>query len=95
MPNNVDEAQAIDKENGNILWGDAIAKEMKNVRVAFDIKEGDEKAPIGFQEIQCHGIFDIKMDGFARKHRMVAEGHTTEALKRLTHASAASRESVQ
>jgi hypothetical protein len=29
--------------NGNTLWTDAIAKEMKNVRVAFDMKEGDEK----------------------------------------------------
>ena len=51
VPKNVEEATAIDQENGNTLWTDAIAKEMKNVRVAFDIKEGDEKAPIGYQEI--------------------------------------------
>jgi hypothetical protein len=34
---------------------------MKMVRAAFDIKEGDEKAPVGCQEIQCHGIFDALM----------------------------------
>jgi hypothetical protein len=49
----------LDKENGNTLRGDAVGKEMKKVRVAFDIKEGDEKAPVGCQEIGCHhGIFD-------------------------------------
>jgi hypothetical protein len=68
---------------------------MKNVRVAFDVKEGDKKAPVGHQEIRCHGIFDVKMDGFARKCRMVAGGHTMEAPKTLTCASVASRESVR
>jgi hypothetical protein len=53
VPNSVDEAHAIDKENNSTLWADAIAKERKNVRVAFDIKEGDEKAPVGHQEIRC------------------------------------------
>jgi hypothetical protein len=61
VPNAVDEAHALDKVNGNALWTDAIAKEMKMVRAAFDIKEGDEKAPVGCQEIQCHGIFDALM----------------------------------
>ena len=36
-----------------------------------------------------------KMDGFARKYRMVAGGHTTEAPKTLTYASVVSRESVR
>ena len=65
MPSNVSEAHALIKENNNFLWADAIPKEMKNVRVAFDIKEGDEKAPIGYQEIRCHGIFGVKIDEFA------------------------------
>ena len=59
VPDNVAESHALDKENNNTLWQDAIAKEMKNIRVAFDIKEGEERAPIGHQEIRCHGIFDI------------------------------------
>ena len=36
IPKNVDEAIAIDRENHNNLWRDAIAQEMKNVRVAFE-----------------------------------------------------------
>jgi hypothetical protein len=77
VPNTVDEAHALGKVNANALWTDAVAKETKNIKVAFDIKEGDEKAPVGHQEIRCHGIFDVKMDGFAQKFRMVAGGHTT------------------
>ena len=50
---NVDEACAVDKASGNALWTDAVAKEMKNV--AFDFKEGNEKTPIGFQEVRCWG----------------------------------------
>ena len=37
IPHSVAEAYAIDKANGNTKWADAIAKEMKNVRVAFRI----------------------------------------------------------
>jgi hypothetical protein len=52
VPNNLVEAHALNKVNGNTLWGDAITKEMKNIRVAFDIKEGDEKTPAG---VWCQG----------------------------------------
>ena len=95
VPNNVAEAHALDKANGNTLWGDAIAKEMKNVRIAFGIKETSTTPPVGYQQIRCHGIFDVKMDGFARKYRMVAGDHTTEAPKTLIYASVVSRESVR
>eukprot|EP00804_Cyclotella_cryptica_P009101 CCRYP_003177-RA/>CCRYP_003177-RA protein AED:0.23 eAED:0.23 QI:0/0/0/1/1/1/2/0/629 len=67
VPQLVDDALAIDKRNGNTLWADAIAKEMKNVRVAFKILENGEKTPPGFQFIRCHMIFDIKMEDFRRK----------------------------
>jgi len=35
----VKEAYELDKINGNNFWRDAIAKEMKNVKIAFDILE--------------------------------------------------------
>ena len=35
VPNNVNEAIEIDKENGDTLWWNAIMKEMKNVQPAF------------------------------------------------------------
>ena len=43
MPKTVQEALNLDKENGNTLWYDANAKEMKNVRVAFKEWKGKKK----------------------------------------------------
>ena len=52
----------LDEANGDTLWWDAICKEMKNVRIAFEEFEGDVSAITpGYQEIRCHMIFDIKM----------------------------------
>ena len=50
VPNTVEEAILIDKENGYTLWWDAIMKEMKNVRPAFEVFEKrKEDIPIGYQ----------------------------------------------
>ncbi|KAL7524009.1 hypothetical protein ACHAWF_000783 [Thalassiosira exigua] len=40
-------------------------------------------------------IFDIKMEYFRRKARLVAGGHVTEALATMTNASIVSRETVR
>jgi hypothetical protein len=42
----VERALAIDKETGTTSWADAIAKEMKNVRPAFNILEEGSQAPV-------------------------------------------------
>ena len=39
VPNTVEEAILIDKENGYTLWWEAIMKEMKNVQPAFEVFE--------------------------------------------------------
>lgn len=49
---------------------------------------------IGFQEIRCHVIFDVKMD-FTRKARFVAGGHTTDTPGSITYSSVVSRDSVR
>ena len=95
VPKTVEEAIQIDKENGNTLWQDATGKEMKNVRVAFDIQNDGSSEPIGYQLIRCHMIFDVKMESFRRKARLVAGGHMTETPATLTYASVVSRESVR
>jgi hypothetical protein len=48
---------------------------------------------IGFQEICCHIVFDIKMD-FTRKARFCAGGHTTDTPAAMTYSSVVSRDSV-
>ncbi len=62
LPKSVQEALQLDQENGNTLWHDAIQKELKNVKVAFKFLSNDEPTPVGYKQIPCHIIFDIKMD---------------------------------
>ncbi len=64
LPKSVEDALAIDRLSGSTLWADAIAKEMQNVRVAFDALEDGRHVPHGFQFVNCHMVFDIKMEDF-------------------------------
>ena len=92
VPKSVDEALAIDKDNRNTLWYTNIQKDMNNVRVDFeaweegsldDARRGQKL--VGYQEICCHMIFDINMDGqFTRKACYVAVGHTTDTPTSIT-----------
>ena len=59
VPWTAKEALEIDRKNGNTFWADTIAKEMKDVCVAFKILLNGQSAPIGYQKILCHMIFDI------------------------------------
>ena len=58
----IDQAYAIDEENGDHNWRDAIQKEMPNVIVTFKILEKGQQAPPTYQRIDCNLIFDVKMD---------------------------------
>lgn len=95
VPKTWDEAVEIDKENGNTLWQEAVRKEMSNVQIAFKILDNGEVVPPSFQEIRCHLIFDVKIEDFRRKARLVAGGHMTETPATMTFASVVSRESVR
>ena len=70
---------------------------MKNVRIAFEGFEGDkEDIPPGYQFLNCHVIFYVKMgNGFRRKSRMIAGGCMTESPALITYSSVVSRESVR
>ena len=49
---------------------------------------------IGYQEIECIVIFDVKMN-FSCKPRFVASGRTTDTPGSITYSSAVSHDSVQ
>ena len=68
MATSVDHAYEIDKGNGNTLWHNAIKKEMTNVRIAFEVLEEGEHAPVAWCKVSGHLVFDVKMD-FTRKAR--------------------------
>ena len=96
IPKSVREALEIDRNGGNKLWEDTSKKEMLNVRPAFEVYEGDVKKLVGYQKITCHVIWDVKLgEGFRRKARLVAGGHTTEAPPSITYSSVVSRDSIR
>ena len=100
LPHSVEEAYVLDKQNGNNYWRE-IAKEMKRIGVAVKTWDGGntrEEARaklVGYQEIRCHMIFDIKMHGLVRKAILVARGHMTDAPTSITYSSVVSRDSVR
>ena len=91
----VPKACYIYKNNGNTFWDNAIAKEMNHLNIAFDIMSDLERVPNGYQQICCHMIFDVKMEDFRRKVRLVADGHMTETPKFHTYSSVVSRDTVR
>ena len=95
IPKNIEEARILDRENGNTLWQDAIAKELANVGIAFKVLGDNDEIPRGYQFVKCHMIFDVKMEDFRRKARLVAGGHMTKAPAAVTYASVVSRETVR
>jgi hypothetical protein len=103
LPHSVEEAFEIDRLMGTDYWQRALNKEMSKVKVAWnahdnitpdDIQSGKVKDMIGFQEIGCHIVFDIKMD-FMRKARFCTGGHTTDTLMAMMYSSVVPRDSVQ
>ena len=73
----------------------SISKEMKNVRVAFEVLPDGKSELVCHQLVQWHMVFDIKMEDFRQKVRLVAGGHMTKAPATITYASVVSRETVR
>jgi hypothetical protein len=55
---------------------------MKTIDCAFEFPE-DNKALVGYQKINCHMVFDVKMT-LERKAWYVAGGHQRESMKEIT-----------
>jgi hypothetical protein len=49
VPKNWDDCVRLDKDNYSTLWQDTVRKEMKNVRIAFKILNGQESVPPTYQ----------------------------------------------
>jgi hypothetical protein len=68
VPTSMEHAFAIDKKNGNTLWRDALAKEMTEIGIAFEVLDEGISAPKGWHKVTGHLVWDVKMD-FTRKAR--------------------------
>jgi hypothetical protein len=66
VPNTIGEAQHLDKENGDTYWEKSVLKKMKNICVAFNILDNEQNLPVGYLQIPCRLLFDVKLD-FTRK----------------------------
>ena len=96
IPKTIADAKRIDTANKNTLWQDAIELEMKNVRVAFELYNGDPTNLKGYKSVGTHLIFDIKLgENFRRKVRCVGDGHRTDTPASVTYSSVVSRDSVR
>ena len=68
IPKTERDAILIDKENGDTFWRDAIQHEMNNVQPGFKLFEGNkDDIPIGYQQIECRMMFDIKLGESLRR----------------------------
>ena len=94
VPRTIAEALKLDVINDNNLWGDALQKEMDNVKIAFDILSDDQELPPGYKKASGHIIFDVQMT-LERKARWVKDGHKTPQPDWSTYSGVVSRESVR
>ena len=56
IPTSVDHAMEFDRKNGNTMWKDALALEMFNVGVVFEILKEGQAAPPGWNKASRHLI---------------------------------------
>jgi hypothetical protein len=94
LPVGIKHAMQTDTANENTLWKDALAKEMTEVGVCFEVLPEGKAAPLGWKHVTGHLVWDVKMD-FTRKARWVLDGHLTPSPIGSTYADVVSRESVR
>ena len=90
----MDEDYALDAATGTSFWREAIEKDMQNVLVAFDVLQDSITPPPDHQFMCCHMIFDIKMEDFSCKTRLIVGGHMTKTAATLAYVSVVSQETV-
>jgi hypothetical protein len=77
------------QETGTTFWHDAVEKEMKGIHKAMQVFEGDiteaMKRLIGYQQINCHMAFDIKMEGLCRDQGKYLDRLSCRHFKRLVY----------
>ncbi|MCP4195287.1 MAG: hypothetical protein GY768_32200, partial [Planctomycetaceae bacterium] len=104
IPNNFQEAVALDKANGNTKFQDATKVEMDQIKeysvfrdhglAEFDANKKLLNAPKGYQRARVHLIYDVKHDG-RHKSRLVLDGHLTQIPVETVYSSVVSLKSLR
>ena len=79
VPRGTKEAYFLDLQNGNTLWQEAIAKELKQLHdfKTFIVLEKEKETPNGYSRILYHIVCDVKWDG-RRKAKLVRNGNMVD-----------------
>ena len=90
FPRNTKEADQFYKENGNLLWQNAILKELEALmymkifkKLRLSLRKARSK---GFQFTTLRMIFEVKVD-LRRKARLFIEGHVIDSSRHEVYAS--------
>ena len=90
----LENSKLLDAKSVDNLRQDAIAKEMYQVLVNFNILEDGESPPPGWEKSTDNIIFDAKMD-FMRKARWVKDGHCNPDSETSSYAGVVSLDIIQ
>lgn len=93
FPMSVNHAYNLDWFNKKSIWRDAINKEMRNLKVAFDILNKGSEAPASYRKASNHMVFNVHMT-LGRKARRVRDEHITHEPEHSICIGAVSRESI-
>ena len=64
------------------------------MKIACQIMPNDEKAPNGYQYVNCRMVFRIEMEDFHRKSHLAVGGNATQMLDFITYSHMIMRETV-
>ena len=62
---------------------------------AFKKLESEEIVPIGYQRVNCHMSFDVNIEDFRLKAKLVVGGHVKYITSTITYAGVVSREKAR
>jgi hypothetical protein len=96
VPRTHNQAVEINQSNGNRLWQELEATEMKQLtkyKTFIDMGKGSI-APFGYKKIRCHMVYDVKHNG-RHKSRLVAGGHLTEPKTESVYSSIVSLRGIR
>ena len=94
IPVTVEDTVSLDKNNGNSLWQDSINNEIKNSCIAFKLLELHGDPHVGYTDISCHLVFDLKLD-MKRKYKYMAGDHLTDVSTHMTYLSVMYHDTVR
>ena len=90
IPTSVGHVYKTYKKNKDKFWQDAIRKEVKNVRIDFEILDRDRHVPVGWKKFTGHMVFNVKIN-LMRKVCSVLYGYITVDSEGSLYAGVVSR----